>query len=171
MKTGNHDLWNALHRQRLALRELPHLRVRLEWAKGPCNEAGNRAATKLAAQAINNGASTGAQVPTTNWEAHIRAPEFVPRRTAFRKTKTNREAEMYDEWVVAQHVYVPKKGSLDDPKNWRSICVLRPFWNGSNLHLSGKDTEMVGEQLTRITMWIPLMERVPRRSLVGHRKP
>ena len=127
IKTGNHDLWNALHRQRLALRKLPHLRVRLEWAKGPCNEAGNRAATKLAAQAINNGASTGAQVPTTNWEAHIRAPEFVPRRTAFRKTKTNREAEMYDEWVVAQHVYVPKKGSLDDPKNWRSICVLDLF--------------------------------------------
>ena len=34
------------------------------------------------------------------------------------------EGMIYDEWLVAQHIHVPKKGALDLPKNWRSICVL-----------------------------------------------
>ena len=124
---ANQDLWKDIYSLQQNVQSMSHVDVRLEWVKGHTGDAGNEAADRLAVRGIRSSMPAGSQIP--NKIRHQTPPNREPTckccgKSSSRSEKDDTGGMVYEEWVVAQHVYVPKKRPLNMPKNWRSICVL-----------------------------------------------
>ena len=97
--------------------------------KGHSTDPGNHAADRLAVKGIKEIMPEGPQIPSIHWAQHLRLPQFATHckccgENSNWENNDTTEGEMYDEWVVAQHVYVPKKGSLRNQKTGEASVFL-----------------------------------------------